>query len=148
MSQAEAEEIASWRYEGTYAFYDADADPDDLALLLSGEVRENRYFSALAADGSLVGFLEFKQDGSTIELGLGLRPDHTGRGLGLSFVEAGLSFARVRFQPERFRLAVATFNERAIKVYERAGFVAARTYDHKTAGSVHRFLEMQRPTEE
>jgi [ribosomal protein S18]-alanine N-acetyltransferase len=148
MSQADAEEIARWRYEGAYAFYDADADADDLALLLSADVRENRYFSAITEDGSLVGFFEFKQDGTTIELGLGLRPDHTGRGSGLAFVETGMAFARERFRPQRFRLAVATFNERAIRVYERAGFMAVRTYDHATAGSVYRFLEMQRPVDE
>jgi [ribosomal protein S18]-alanine N-acetyltransferase len=147
MSQAEAEEIANWRYDGAYGFYDADADADDLALLLSGEVRENRYFSAFSEDGLLIGFFEFKPDGSAIELGLGLRPDHTGQGFGLSFVEAGMAFARDRFRPERFRLAVAIFNERAITVYERAGFLPVRTYDHATAGSIHRFLEMQRPAD-
>ena len=90
MSQQDAEEVATWRYEGAYAFYDADADANDLALLLSDEVRENRYFSTFAEDGGLIGFFEFKQDGKTIELGLGLRPDDTGRGCGLSFVEAGI----------------------------------------------------------
>jgi ribosomal-protein-alanine N-acetyltransferase len=146
MSTEEAEAIASWRYDGLYSFYDADADADDLALLLSPQTRENRYFSAVDDDGSLVGFFEFKGGGGeSLELGLGLRPDLTGRGHGLEFLRAGMAFARARFAPVEFRLSVATFNERAIRVYERAGFVPLRTFDHATAGGVHQFLELVRP---
>ena len=58
---------------------------------------------------------------------------------------AGLEFARTRFEPARFVLSVATFNERAIKVYERAGFSRERTYMHSTNGGEWEFLEMSRP---
>jgi ribosomal-protein-alanine N-acetyltransferase len=143
MREAEAQEVAAWRYDAPYSFYDADADAGDLALLLSAEHREGRYFSALA-DGELVGFFGFGTDGGDVVVGLGLRPDLTGRGLGLEFVEAGLDFARGRFEPSRFRLSVATFNERAIRVYERAGFVPLRRYDHETNGGVYPFLDMAR----
>ena len=145
MLDEEARTIAAWRYEPPYSFYDADADPSDLALLLSEEIREGRYFSTFDQRGALVGFFEFKPDGGEIVIGLGLRPDLTGLGLGSAFLEAGLAFARERFQPARFRLSVATFNERAIRVYERAGFVPLRTYDHETNGGVYPFLEMTRP---
>jgi RimJ/RimL family protein N-acetyltransferase len=40
---------------------------------------------------------------------------------------------------------VATFNERAIKVYERADFVRERIDMHTTAGREWEFLEMSRP---
>ena len=53
---------------------------------------------------------------------LGLRPDLTSRGLGLEFVRAGIQLIRERFGPSRIVLDVAGFNERAAKVYERAGF--------------------------
>lgn len=141
MGEEEAHLIAAWRYEPPYSFYDADADADDLALLLGKESRDGRYFSAFAGD-ALVGFFEFKLDGDDVIIGLGLRPDLTGRRLGLPFVEAGMAFARERFRPSRFRLSVATFNERAIRVYERAGFFPLRRYDHETNGGVHPFLEM------
>src|SRR5688572_17673230 len=140
MLQAHAEAIATWRYEPPYSFYDADADADDLALLLDADTRRGRYFAAFGENAALVGFFEFKTDGDEVVIGLGLRPDLTGRGLGLAFVEAGLDFARERFEPTGFRLSVAAFNERAIRVYERAGFVRGRTYDHETAGSVHPFV--------
>jgi ribosomal-protein-alanine N-acetyltransferase len=144
MQQADAERIARWHYEGPYAFYDMANDPDDLAELMDPQRRENVYFAAVDADGSLIGFFCFSQDGSTVELGLGLRPDLTGKGLGLSFLEAGLQFARERFSVRAFRLSVAAFNQRAIKVYAKAGFKPGRTYKNHTNGGVYDFLEMTR----
>ena len=84
-------------------------------------------------------------EGADVVVGLGLRPYLTGRGLGLRFVEAGIEFAVERFHPQRLRLAVASFNKRAITVYERAGFERVRAYDHETNGGVHCFLELVRP---
>jgi ribosomal-protein-alanine N-acetyltransferase len=144
MTQEEAEEIARWRYEPPYDFYDADADNGDLAELLDPERRGNRYFSARAAD-ELVGFFGIGFGEGVAGIGIGLRPDLTGRGLGLSFLEDGLAFAKKRYAPERYRLSVAEFNRRAITVYERAGFVRTRSYVHETNGGVFRFVDMERP---
>jgi len=145
MDQVEATEIAAWHYEDPYSFYDWTADGDDLALLLSEEVRLGRFFSALDEDGVLVGFFTLRMEGDDLVIGLGLRPDLTGSGLGRGFVEAGIEFGRRCFDPERIRLSVAAFNERAIRVYEQAGFTHARTFDHETNGGVHSFVEMTRP---
>ncbi len=98
--------------------------------------RRSPYYAAVDPHGELVGFFCFKRtaqvpagflagaydDPTALDVGLGLRPDLTGRGLGLDFVEAGLSLAREVFNPPSFRLSVvATFNQRAIAVYERTG---------------------------
>jgi ribosomal-protein-alanine N-acetyltransferase len=144
MSQQEAEEIAEWRYDPPYDFYDADADQRDLAELLDPAVRGDRYFSARDASGELIGYFGLGFDDGVAGIGVGLRPDLTGRGLGLAFLEQGLAFASERYSPERFRLSVAAFNKRAITVYERAGFVRTRTYDHETNSGVFRFVEMER----
>jgi ribosomal-protein-alanine N-acetyltransferase len=145
MSQADAEEIARWRYPEPYSFYDWTADADDLAELLDSASRKDAYFAAEDAGGSLVGYFSFKRrSGATLEVGLGLRPERMGQGLGASFIATGLEFARGRFAPTRFTLAVATFNERAIKVYERAGFTRGRVYMHATNGGNWEFLEMER----
>jgi len=106
-------EIEGWEYEPPYDFYDGRHEP-----VLNPE----RFFAALGSDSSLVGFYYFEFADRLLTYGLGLRPDLTGHGHGLEFVRAGLEFGRERFRPERIVLAVAAFNERAIRVYERAGF--------------------------
>ena len=160
MTEAEARAIAAWRYEGSYAFYNmpegvAD-DPGYLRELLDPE---NPYYAAYDSRGELVGFLAFGDParvGTTAEreaayggeealdVGLGLRPDLTGQGLGLAFVEAGLAFARKRFAPVRFRLSVAAFNHRAIRVYERAGFRRVLTTTLDSSGGPREFVIMVR----
>jgi RimJ/RimL family protein N-acetyltransferase len=105
--------MEDWRYEPPYDFYDGDADP-----ILNPE----RFYEARDEEGTLIGHYYFDLQGDTLEYGLGLSPELTGRGLGLEFFVAGLEFGRERFSPERVVLYVAAFNERARIVYERAGF--------------------------
>ena len=144
MSQEDAVAITTWRYPPPYDFYDADADPGDLAELLDPRQREGRYFSA-RADGRLIGYAQVSAGEGTVDIGLGLRPDLTGRGLGSSFLDAVMAFARESHEPVRFTLSVAAFNRRAIRVYERAGFEVSRRYRHFSADRTSDFLEMTRP---
>jgi ribosomal-protein-alanine N-acetyltransferase len=88
-----------------------------------------------------------QREAGTLQIGLGLHPERTGQGLGGAFLEAGLDFARSRFQPAQFVLSVATFNRRAITVYERAGFTAVRVFMHSTNGGDWEFVEMRRPAD-
>ena len=114
--------------------------------MLDPASRADVYFAVEDQAGELVGYFSFKRkDARTVQIGLGLRPEHTGRGLGAAFLQAGLDYARTRFQPEQFVLSVATFNKRAITVYERAGFTATRVFMHSTNGGEWEFVEMQRP---
>ena len=72
-----------------------------------------------------------------------MRPDLTGRGLGEEFVHAGLRFAREVYSPPAFRLTVAAFNRRAIRVYERAGFETVETFGAPTLGAGKEWLLMR-----
>ena len=84
MTQAEAEALASWHYAPPFDFYDWAADGDDLSLLLSEERREGRFFSVYDGE-ELAGFFECRVEGDDVVVGLGLRPELTGRGLGVPF---------------------------------------------------------------
>lgn len=139
--------MASWRYPEAYTFYDWPSDPDDLAELLDPEARRRGGYHAVEGEGGeLIGFAACTEALGVAELGLGLRPDHTGRRLGAAFLVATLDWARARYAAAEFSLSVAGFNRRAITVYERAGFQAVRTYAHWTNGAEWDFVELRKPS--
>jgi hypothetical protein len=77
MSQADAEEIAHWRYPDEYSLYDWTSDPCDLAELLDPVARADQYFAVKTSSGSLIGFppvqhptaRALKSDSDSIPLG-------------------------------------------------------------------------------
>lgn len=143
MRQSEALEIADrWKYDGEYAFYDMTADPEDYEELVTPEKRGDRYFSVFDGD-ELTGFFCVEQDGADVEIGLGLRPDLTGRGRGKAFLEGILRFVRENYLFEKIKLDVVSFNQRAIRVYERAGFLKTGTAKVSTNGGVYDFVLME-----
>ncbi len=142
MTVEDATEIAAWRYPEPYDFYDWDRDPDDLSDLLDPAGWGVKYFAADDENGRLAGSFAFTVSDDVVEIGLGLRPDLTGRGLGGAYLETGLQFASETFGGRDHALAVAAFNQRAITVYERAGFRATRRYEHFTNGALHEFVWM------
>jgi ribosomal-protein-alanine N-acetyltransferase len=146
-AREDADAVAVWSYPPPYDVYDEANDPDDLRALLDETNWPGVFFAVDDADtGSLAGFLELRHRGDEVEVGLGMRPDLTGQGLGPSFVEAALAFARDRWSPSTFALDVFPWNERAIRAYERAGFVRGEVYLRRFEnGNERTYLRMTRP---
>ncbi|HEX6121671.1 MAG TPA: GNAT family N-acetyltransferase [Ktedonobacterales bacterium] len=133
MTAAFAREVFGWRYPEPYALYSIEESPAALAELVDSRSPQ---FVAREETGAVLGFFAYGSaaevgdpgephlytaDGG-LSIGLGMRPELTGRGLGLAFVKAGMRFAREWFEPSYLRLFVLAWNERALRVYERAGF--------------------------
>lgn len=148
MTQEQAENIAAnWHYEGKYAFYDMAADEEDLAELLNPEERGDKYYMVQKGDEE-IGFFCFEDEDDSVDIGLGMKPEWTGRGLGLDFLKAGIRYAISIFNPGIITLSVATFNERAIKVYKKAGFESVEIFMQDTNGSRFEFLKMKKEVKE
>jgi [ribosomal protein S18]-alanine N-acetyltransferase len=145
MRWRDARKMIRWRYPAPYAIYDLHTAEMRLVLILHPLWRMMgvAHFAAVRDERrALVGMFQYMPHGSEIEIGLALRPDLTGQGLGLAFVRAGLAYGTKRFRPTAFRLNVALFNERARRVYERAGFRAVRTMPKRLSGQQFEVLEM------
>jgi [ribosomal protein S18]-alanine N-acetyltransferase len=144
MTQQEAEGIAyNWHYDGDYSFYDMEADKEDLAEFLSPELRGDSVFTVYKGE-EIIGYFSVNQTAAaTYDIGLGMRPDLTGSGMGLDFLKAGMDFVKSRFKPEIITLSVAMFNQRAIKVYRRMGFIYLDTFMQNTNGGTYEFLRME-----
>ncbi|WP_241654828.1 GNAT family N-acetyltransferase [Sporolactobacillus shoreae] len=133
----------NWHYEGDYSFYDMEADEEDLNEFLNPEMRVNSTF-AVTNDNELIAFLSVdKIDDAAFEVGLGMEPILTGRGLGKEFLMAAMDFVKSKYEPKKITLSVATFNQRAIKVYRKVGFKDVDTFMQDTNGSTFEFLKME-----
>lgn len=144
LTQEQAETIAfNWHYDGDYSFYDMEADKEDLDDFLNPEKRGNSTF-AVTKENELVAFFSISEVADkTFDIGLRMRPDLTGKGNGIEFLQAGINFLQTKYKPEKITLSVATFNQRAIIVYRKAGFKDAETFMQETNGSTFEFLKME-----
>lgn len=145
MTQEQAEDIAfNWHYDAEYSFYDMEADKEDLVEFLDSKKRgDSNFVVTKDKENNIIGFFSFNTvDINTIDIGLGMRPNLIGNGNGLEFLKAGLEFAKSKYTPQKITLSVATFNQRAIKVYRKIGFEDVDTFMQDTNGDSFEFLKM------
>lgn len=149
MRWEDVRKIATWRYAEPYGQYNGDL----LAFSLFVFVALRPLFALLGEEdfavdnqqGELVGFFQFiKHFRRRINIGLGMRPDLTGQGHGLAFVEAGLAFGKSRYNPRSFSLLVQALNQRALKVYTRAGFQNIKKTTSITSRGLESTYKMRR----
>jgi putative acetyltransferase len=75
--------------------------------------------------------------------GVAIDPDHVGRGFGTDMIRSAVDLSRTKGF-KRMELTVATTNERAIRVYERAGFLFEGVLrDYSYLASEDRFIDEQ-----
>ena len=103
ITPSDARAISHWHYEEPYSIYDG--DPTSVDALLQPRFA---YHSVYDERAELTGYFCFGEDAQVaagkrlgvyqvepaLDVGLGMRPDLTGRGLGEEFVHAGLRVAR------------------------------------------------------
>jgi len=132
-----------------------DGDPASVPSLLKPRFM---YHSVYDDRGELAGYFCFGEDARVqagrrlglyerepaLDVGLGMRPDLTGRGFGAEFVRAGLRFARENLSPTAFRLTVAASNQRAVRVYERVGFETVEAFGASAPDGGREWLLMRR----
>ncbi|MGH1565610.1 GNAT family N-acetyltransferase [Mumia sp. DW29H23] len=132
LTREHADDIVTWSYPEPNGCYDLTGmDPRHFTDLSHG-------FWALLDEGRLVGYRcygrqarvpGFAYDDGALDIAGGLRPELTGQGLGQVAISTGLDFARDRFEPQAFRVTVADFNVRALKVVDALGFVAVEKFE-------------------
>jgi RimJ/RimL family protein N-acetyltransferase len=126
ITRSDAIDISSWRYPEPYSLYDS--SPDDIEALLDPA---NDYFAVVDEDDTLVAHGCFgadarvpggKYEDEAVDWGTGMRPEITGQGHGLAFMQLVCDEAGRRWPGEKLRTTVATFNERSQHVVRKMGF--------------------------
>jgi RimJ/RimL family protein N-acetyltransferase len=151
MDELGARQISNWKYEGQYSLYSMDGSNECVSELLNGSyylVKDEKevigfYCFGQAAQVS-AGYLHGAYESNEIiDIGLGMRPDLCGKGLGYEFIIKEIEFAKALFGVDRLRLTVADFNERAIRVYERAGFKKIMDFNRTNEHGTTSFIVME-----
>ncbi len=131
MGEVFALEILNWRYDPPYDFYNNEHDAEAIKELL-----ESNYSVVVNDKEELIGFYcagssaqvpagakvgAYTED--IIDIGLGMAPILTGKGNGFTYFSFVLESLYKTYGKVPVRLTVATFNQRAIHLYEKFGFV-------------------------
>jgi ribosomal-protein-alanine N-acetyltransferase len=134
-------EILHWRYDPPYDIYNiTGGNIEDLKEALLNP--RFAYYKITGEQGELLAFCNFGLDARVpggdysehaLDIGLGVRPDLTGRGMGQVFIHTVLDFARQSFKEKVYRVTIAKFNLRAQRAWERAGFTIQDTFTRENS---------------
>lgn len=130
VTPADVQHFFAWHYPPPYDIYNLgeEPSPEEMAYCLEPQYQ---YHVMLDATDVIVAFCSFGVDGQVpggdysadaLDIGLGLRPELTGQGKGVEYVQRVIDFALEKFTPNALRVTIAAFNRRAQKVWEKAGF--------------------------
>ena len=160
MSEKHARTALQWRYRAPYARYNH--DPRELERNLQEWLDpKNSYYSILGDWQDLVGYCCFGveaqvpggdyDNADTLDIGMGMRPNLMGMrpnlrvaGIAPFLLRSILDWAKSEFSPVRFRVTVATFNQRVIRLCAEAGFSRERTFVSRTGPNERDFVQMTR----
>jgi ribosomal-protein-alanine N-acetyltransferase len=138
-----AQLICTWRYSEPYDIYNW---PSWLDMQASGfefgdaQTRTEQYVAILNRhDGVLLGFAQLFPLLGVTRLGLGLHPAYCSKGIGPDFTRAIAQEARRRAPENEIDLEVLSWNIRAFRAYQKAGFVHMDTYEHSTPHGLAEF---------
>lgn len=135
MDELAAREVSSWRYEPPYDIY----NDVDLENSLECYLERTYHYYSVWQNQELIAFRCFGEDARVaggnysavaLDMGGGLRPDLTGKGMGASLMLSAFEFAKIHFNPKEFRCTVAGFNIRAQKVCLKVGYKEIQRFSH------------------
>ncbi|MFS0561300.1 GNAT family protein [Terribacillus sp. 179-K 1B1 HS] len=130
--------ILHWRYAPPYNLYNLTYTEGAVMMLMVGD------YCGVYENGILLGYFCVGEDArvpggdysdhSYLDIGVGMVPEKTGQGRGLQFFTEILNWIKKNIQHDQYRLTVAAFNERAIHLYEKAGFREVNRFNRESDG--------------
>ncbi|KWX80804.1 acetyltransferase [Paenibacillus riograndensis] len=135
MDVAHAAEICQWVYKPPYNIYGWMPWEQMQALGVEfgdPRLRSEQYVSVVNGQGALCGFAQLFPMEGVVRLGVGMRPDLCGHGMGHLFMNAVVKEALKRYPDREIDLEVLTWNQRAIRAYQKSGFTITDTYERRT----------------
>lgn len=113
--------VCEWKHEGEYAVYDLPPYEEQLRLHCGLADPANNFFTF--TDGDLIiGFINLIERETEVFFGIGVAPALCGRGYGREVTKAACALSHRLYPGKPVCLEVQTWNTRAVRCYEKAGF--------------------------
>ena len=125
MTEQEKELASGWQYEGEYAIYNEPSYQEQKEKGIGfGNPKCDKNFYAYCDGQELVGFTNILEERQAVFIGIGVRPDLCGQGYGQQMMKLAQAISQTLYPGKPLYLEVRSWNRRAIRCYEKAGFVA------------------------
>lgn len=156
MDREAARAIIDWRYPPPYDMYNIITDAAE-AVISAFLDPEFAYYKITGDDDELAAFCNFGLDARVpggdysepaLDIGMGVLPELTGKGLGSGFAQAVITFAEKKYQTQLLRVTIAAFNKRAQRVWEKSGFKQEQHFKRSLDGKEFIILVKRQHTRE
>lgn len=146
LTENDAKETSTWQYESPYDVYSSwswEKMLEENEPMTIPDERSKNHLGLFDKENNLLGFVAFSYpEANVTRIGLGLKPNVCGKGLGEAFARLIIEEAKKRNPLSTIDLEVLTWNKRAFKVYQRSGFQLVETYTRKTPTGLGEFHRM------
>lgn len=113
--------ITEWKYEGEYSVYNAEPYEEQKKKGFGFANPQNHFYS-FYDEKKLIGFINLYEEKTEVFFGIGVKPEECGKGYGSQMTEIACKISRELFPGKPLYLEVRTWNQRAVRCYEKAGF--------------------------
>ena len=120
-TESEKYEICGWKYEAKYSIYDSTPYEEQRKTGIGFANPKNHDYSFYDGE-QLVGYINLIEEETEVFLGIGANPAFCNQGYGQRMAFAACEIAKGLFGSKPLYLEVRTWNTRAVKCYEKAGF--------------------------
>lgn len=140
-----AKEITTWRYEGEYEIYNLPSWDEIINKQISLCKKEKRknFIGYLNEENNLIGFVNLVDEGDSVFLGIGVKPEYRGVGIGKQIIKMALDECSKRYENKAIILEVRSWNKRSIKCYESQGFKIVKIKKQETYAGFGEFFVMK-----
>ena len=113
--------ICEWKYDGEYAIYNNPPYEEQIEKHCGFASPRNNFYSFY--DGTkLIGYINLIEEESEVFFGIGVNPAYCDQGYGQKISKTACGLSRQLYPGKPVYLEVRTWNMRAVKCYEKAGF--------------------------
>ena len=113
--------ICEWKYIGEYAIYNNPPYAEQAKNHRGFANPKNNFFSFYDGE-QLIGYINLVEEPSEVFFGIGVHPDYCNQGYGQKIAQEACEISHQLYHGKPIYLEVRTWNTRAVKCYEKAGF--------------------------